>query len=82
MLRATPKITVMTKTSASKKPRIRVAVVESDPLRLVGFRALFEAEPEFELVAASLEEVSLHEEIERCCWAAVEGKTCTIWSPL
>jgi DNA-binding NarL/FixJ family response regulator len=64
MLRATPKITVMTKTSASKKPRIRVAVVESDPLRLVGFRALFEAEPEFELVAASLEEVSLHEEIE------------------
>ena len=32
-------------------------MVESDPLRLVGFRALFEAEPEFELVTTSLEEV-------------------------
>ncbi len=41
----------------ASKPRIRIAVVESDPLRLVGFRALFEAEPEFELVTTSLEEV-------------------------
>jgi DNA-binding NarL/FixJ family response regulator len=39
-------------------PRIRIAVVESDPLRFVGFRALFESEPDLELVAASLPEVA------------------------
>lgn len=41
---------------ANKAP-IRIAVVESDPLRLVGFRALFEAEAEFELVSTSFEEI-------------------------
>jgi DNA-binding NarL/FixJ family response regulator len=54
----------MTKTPAPKKPHIRIAVVESDPLRLVGFRALFEAEPEFELVAVSLSEVAANETID------------------
>jgi DNA-binding NarL/FixJ family response regulator len=39
------------------KPPVRIAVVESDPLRLVGFKALFEAEPEFELVSTSYDEV-------------------------
>ena len=37
-----------------KKPQIRIAVVESDPLRFVGFRALFDAEPDFELLSATL----------------------------
>src|SRR6202162_1070214 len=39
------------------KPTIRLAVVESDPLRLVGFRALFESETDFELIAASLPQI-------------------------
>jgi len=42
----------------AKKPLIRIAVVESDPLRLVGFRALFESESGFELVLASLPDIS------------------------
>jgi DNA-binding NarL/FixJ family response regulator len=46
------------------KERIRIAVVESDPLRLVGFRALFESEADFELVAASLAEVAVQENID------------------
>ena len=55
----------MTKPIAvSKKGRIRIAVVEADPLRLVGFRALFESEPDFELVAASLPEVAGQENID------------------
>ena len=37
----------------AKKPLIRIAVVESDPLRFVGFQILFEAEPDFELISAS-----------------------------
>ena len=30
--------------AVARKPIIRVAVVESDPLRFVGFRALFDSE--------------------------------------
>jgi DNA-binding NarL/FixJ family response regulator len=45
------------KTVLAKKPLIRVAVAESDPLRFVGFRALFESEPDFELISASLPDV-------------------------
>src|SRR5215472_3046552 len=42
------------KAAVARKPVIRVAVVESDPLRFVGFRALFDSEPDLELVSASL----------------------------
>src|SRR5882762_8514902 len=45
------------KTSPAKKPAIRLAVVESDPLRFVGFRALFDSESDFELIAASLPDI-------------------------
>lgn len=48
-------------TAASKKPKIRVAVVESDPLRFIGFRALFDDEPEFELTASSVAEIATSE---------------------
>ena len=46
------------KAAVARKPVIRIAVVESDPLRFVGFRALFDSEPEFELISASLPEIS------------------------
>src|SRR5215470_2800731 len=46
------------KAAVARKPVIKIAVVESDPLRFVGFRALFDAEPEFELVSAALPEIS------------------------
>jgi len=42
------------KAAVARKPLIRVAVVESDPLRFVGFRALFDTEADLELVSASL----------------------------
>jgi len=45
------------KASSAKKPAIRLAVVESDPLRFVGFRALFDSETDFELIAASLPDI-------------------------
>ena len=45
-------------TAAAKKQKVHVAVIESDPLRFIGFRSLFENEPELELVAASLAEVT------------------------
>jgi DNA-binding NarL/FixJ family response regulator len=41
----------------TKKPQIRIAVVEGDPLRFIGFRALFDSEPDFELVASSMQQI-------------------------
>jgi len=41
----------------ARKPLVRIALVESDPLRVVGFRALFESELGFELVSASLPDI-------------------------
>src|SRR3954469_20280507 len=52
------------KAAVTRKPVIRIAVVESDPLRFVGFRALFDSEPEFELVSAGLPEISLLQGID------------------
>ncbi len=52
------------KAATQKKPVIRIAVVESDPLRFVGFRALFDSEPEFELVSASVAELTGRENID------------------
>jgi len=40
-----------------KKVRIRIAVLESDPLRFVGFRALFDSESDLEILASSIPEV-------------------------
>jgi DNA-binding NarL/FixJ family response regulator len=46
------------KTALAKKTPIRIAVVESDPLRFVGFRALFDSEPDFELISCSLPDIA------------------------
>jgi DNA-binding NarL/FixJ family response regulator len=51
------------KPAPAKKPHTRIALLESDPLRLVGFRALFDSEPEMELVSASVAELNQHPEI-------------------
>src|SRR5690242_2844460 len=50
--------------AVARKPVIRIAVVESDPLRFVGFRALFDSEPEFELISAALPEISMLQGID------------------
>jgi DNA-binding NarL/FixJ family response regulator len=52
------------KAATTKKPQIRIAVVESDPLRFVGFRALFDSEPDFVLVSASLSDISVMLDID------------------
>jgi DNA-binding NarL/FixJ family response regulator len=52
------------KATPTKKATIRIAVVESDPLRFVGFRALFDSEPDFELVSASLPDISIMQDID------------------
>ncbi|PYY23057.1 MAG: hypothetical protein DMG62_10400 [Acidobacteria bacterium] len=45
------------KAATARKPMIHIAVVDSDPLRFIGLRSLFDSEPDLELSAASLEEL-------------------------
>src|SRR5213080_4895072 len=52
------------KAAPTKKPVIRIAVVESDPLRFVGFHALFDSEPDFELISASLPDIGAQQNID------------------
>ena len=52
------------KISKTTKPRLRIALVESDPLRLVGFRALLESESDLELISASLPEIAIQANID------------------
>jgi len=52
------------KAAPAKKTPIRIAVVESDPLRFVGFRALFDNEPDFELLSASLPEIATLQDVD------------------
>jgi DNA-binding NarL/FixJ family response regulator len=52
------------KSAPNRKPQIRIAVLESDPLRFVGFRALFDSEPDFELVSANLSEIANMQNID------------------
>ena len=52
------------KAAPAKKPSIRIAVVESDPMRFVGFRALLDSEPDFELISASLPDIGAQQNID------------------
>jgi DNA-binding NarL/FixJ family response regulator len=52
------------KPALAKKTPIRISVVESDPLRFVGFRALFDAEPDFELSAATQADLASDKEVD------------------
>ena len=45
------------RSALARKPLIRIAVAETDPLRLVGFRALFDSESGFELIAGSVSDI-------------------------
>jgi DNA-binding NarL/FixJ family response regulator len=47
-----------------QKQAIRVVVVDSDPLRLVGFRALLGSEPDFEFMYTSLSDPGPHNQID------------------
>lgn len=50
--------------AAPAKKIIRIAVIESDPLRFVGFRALFDSEPDFELVSAALPDIAVMQDVD------------------
>jgi len=51
------------KLSTATAQRIYIAVVESDPLRFIGFRALLESEPDFDLIAAAPPEILMQQNL-------------------
>ena len=53
-----------TKPALARKPPIRIAVVEGDPLRFVGFRALFDSETDFELISATVQDLASRENVD------------------
>jgi DNA-binding NarL/FixJ family response regulator len=51
-------------TSPEKKPIIRVAVIDSDPLRFVGFRVLLSSESDFDLRSVTLSEIGTDQAVD------------------
>lgn len=52
------------KNTLAEKPFIQVAVVESDPLRMAGFKAVLDSEPDLRLRAITLAEISAADVID------------------
>jgi DNA-binding NarL/FixJ family response regulator len=57
MLTASTVVTKDMKVAPARKSVIHIAVVDSDPLRFIGLRSLFDEEPDLDLTAATLEEL-------------------------
>jgi DNA-binding NarL/FixJ family response regulator len=51
------------KISTVARPRIRIALLEDDPLRRVGLRALLESESDLELIPGSLPEIATRSKV-------------------
>ena len=58
----------------AKKALIRLAVVESDPLRFIGFRSLFDGEKDLELTACTLAELGSRKDIDLCLLGIRAGR--------
>jgi DNA-binding NarL/FixJ family response regulator len=52
------------KAPLTKNPLIRIAVVGTDPLQLMGFRSVFHSERDFELISSSLSDVETQQNID------------------
>jgi DNA-binding NarL/FixJ family response regulator len=50
--------------AGNSKPKLHIALVESDPLRLVGFRAVLESESDIEMISAALPEIAIQPNID------------------
>jgi len=65
------------KSATQKKalPKICVAVVESDPLRFIGLRSLFDTEPDLELISCSLAELGPRSDVDIVLLGAKTGQS-------
>jgi DNA-binding NarL/FixJ family response regulator len=52
------------KASQVRKRTVRIAVIDSDPLRFVGFRELLSSQSDFDLRSVSLSEIGTYQEVD------------------
>jgi DNA-binding NarL/FixJ family response regulator len=64
-----------TKPSPVRKTTVRIAVIESDPLRFVGFRSLLSAESDFELQSVALADIGTQEAADLILLGGHPGKS-------
>ena len=62
-------------TSQIRKTMVRIAVIDNDPLRFVGFRALLSSESDFELQSVSLTEIGTNQEADIVLLGRHPGKS-------
>ncbi len=62
------------KPAAAKKPKTVIAVVESDPLRFIGLRSLFDSETDLELVSYSLAEIGAKTDVDMVLLGSRSGQ--------
>jgi DNA-binding NarL/FixJ family response regulator len=63
------------KTTQVRKATVRIAVIDSDPVRFVGFRALLSAESDFELQSVGLAEIGTNHEVDVVLLGSHPGKS-------
>jgi DNA-binding NarL/FixJ family response regulator len=64
-----------TQTSQVKKRTVRIAVIDSDPLRFVGFRELLSSQSDFDLQSVSLSEIGTYQEADIVLIGSHPGKS-------
>jgi DNA-binding NarL/FixJ family response regulator len=62
------------KPAAARRPKIKIAVVETDPLRLIGLRALFDTESDFEISATTLTQIATQPSVDIILLGAQTGQ--------
>jgi DNA-binding NarL/FixJ family response regulator len=58
-----------------RKAKVRIAVIDSDPLRFVGFQTLLSAESDFELQSVALNEIDVQERADLVLLGSHPGKS-------
>jgi len=66
--------TVTKPATAAKKAKTRIAVVESDPLRFIGLRSLFDSESDLELVSYTLAEIGSRTDVDMVLLGSRNGQ--------
>jgi DNA-binding NarL/FixJ family response regulator len=61
--------------SQVRKATVRIAVIDSDPVRFVGFRALLGAESDFELQSVALAEIATNRDVDIVLLGSHPGKS-------
>ena len=63
------------KVSQVRRTTVRIAVIDSDSLRFVGFRELLSSESDFDIQSVSLSEIGTHQDVDIVLLGSIPGKS-------